>query len=97
MFTLHHVQPQTGALMLGHARMGHRHPVAEALPEPADDLGGERDLRQQVEHLATLVQRFLDEGDVELGLARGGDAPEQDHRLLEERRTDLCQGLCLGR
>ena len=47
-FALGHVQPQGGAFVLRHARVRDRDPLAEPFAQSADDLGGERDLRQQV-------------------------------------------------
>ena len=37
------------------------------------DLGGQGDFGQEIEHLLTCLQRFLDEVDIDFGLATGGD------------------------
>ena len=55
-------------------------PRAEARSEAVEDLGGERNLRQEHERLALLSQGFGDGLEVNLGLARSGHALEQGRR-----------------
>ena len=76
--------------------MRHRDAITETLPQPADDLGGEGDLRQEVQHLLAPVQRFLDQGDVQFGLPGRGDTAQQDHRPFLEGRPHLVQCGALG-
>ena len=55
---------------------------AEAVVEAREPLGAERDLRQQHQHLpARPRERRGDRLEIDLGLARAGDAVEQRHRV----------------
>ena len=51
--------------------------AAEARREAVHELAGERDLGQHDQRLAALLQRARDGLEVDLGLARAGDAVEQ--------------------
>ncbi len=64
-------------LALGQARVPFRRPRAEPRREPVEELGGQRDFRQQHERLPPLPQRLGDRLEIDLRLARAGDAFEQ--------------------
>ena len=53
---------------------------AEALREAVEELRGQRDLGQQDQRLAALADRLGDRLEIDLGLARAGDAVEQVDR-----------------
>ena len=76
--------PRARALALGEARVQHRDRVAEAGPEPADQLRRERDLGHQEQRALALGARLGDGAQIDLGLARAGDAAEQE-RLRRAR------------
>ena len=69
--------PCAFALSRGEAGMPLRGPRAEAGREPVEELGGQRDLGQQHERLPALPQRLGDRLEIDLRLARAGDAFEQ--------------------
>ena len=52
-------------------------PRAEARREAVEELGGERDLRQEHQRLPPLPQSLGDRLEIDFGLARAGDAVEQ--------------------
>ena len=60
--------------------LGRRH--AEAAAEAVEPLGGERDLRQQHQHLAPGLQGRGDGFQIDLGLAGAGDTVEQGDRVV---------------
>ena len=78
--------PDPLALALGQARMPLGRPRAEARREAVEELGGQRDLRQEHQRLAPLPQGFGDRLEIDLGLARAGHAFEQGRR--ERARGD---------
>src|SRR5260370_22922028 len=51
----------------------------EARLEAREELGAERDLREQHDGLPSALERRRDSGEIDLGLARSGDAVEQRH------------------
>lgn len=55
--------------VVGQPGMVHDHRIAEMIPHPPDQLGGQRDLGQHVQHVAARTQFFGDQPDVYLGLA----------------------------
>ena len=70
--------------------------VAEDAAQTVHHLHGQRNLGQEVEHLAVLVQLALYEVDVYLGLAARSHAVQQRHGLLHHGEEDLVVGLLLG-
>ena len=81
-------QPQPGpapsvvALALAQLAVPHRHPAREARRKAPHGLRGQRDLRHQHQRPLALRQRGRQGPQVNLGLARAGDAVQQ-HRLAE--------------
>ena len=65
--------------------MQHRDRVPEAVGEPGDDLRGERDLGHEDDRAAALRERRRGRAQVHLGLARAGDAVEEQPRRLAGR------------
>ena len=61
------------------------------------DLGGQGDFGQEIEHLLAGLQRFLDEVDIDFGLATGGHPMEQADILLTEVIEDGGESFLLGR
>ena len=61
---------------------------AEALGEAIEKLRGQRDLRHQDQHLLVAPDRFGHRLEIDLGLARAGDAVDQRHR--EAALGDSC-------
>ena len=78
--------PGAGALGRGQRRVPLDRRAAEAAREAVHELAGQRDLRQHDQRLAALLQRAGDGLEVDLRLARAGDAIEQ--RDGEGRRFD---------
>ena len=72
--------PGARALACAELRMPFGGPHAEALREAVEELRGERDLRHQDQRLAALADRLGDRLEIDLGLARAGDAVEQVDR-----------------
>ena len=70
--------PLVQAGRLGEAAVQHGDPGAEALPEGLGHGVGQGDFRQQHQDLAAPDQGFLGRGQVDRGLAAGGDAVEQE-------------------
>ena len=71
-------QPLGVALGVGEAGVEQRHLVAEAGPEAAGELRGQRDLGHQHQRPLAGGARRGDGPQVDLGLARAGDAVEQE-------------------
>ena len=75
---------------LAHARRHVRMPLgglgAEAVVEALEERLGQRDLRQQDQHLLAGVERRGDRLEIDLGLARAGDAVEQRDAEAARRR-----------
>ena len=71
-------------------RMPFRRPHPEAGGEAVEKLRGERDLRHQDQALPAAADRLRHRLEIDLGLARAGDAVEQRHRIaaLGERRAE---------
>ncbi len=103
---LGHAAPDARPLLGRHGRVPFAGAAAEALLEPLQELAGERDFRQQDQHLrVALAQRLRHRLEIDLGLARAGDAVEQRRaeaaflnalaKLGRRRRLLLRQpGLC---
>ena len=70
--------------------------VAEDAAQAVHHLNGQRYLRQQVEHLAVLLQLALYKMDVDFSLAAGSDAVQQRYLLLQEREQYLVVGVLLS-
>ena len=66
--------------------------AAEARREAVHELAGERDLGQHDERLAALLQRAGDRLEIDLGLARAGDAVEQRDGEARPRRRRAWRG-----
>ncbi len=81
-FAARHRLPGARALARRDLRMPFGRPCAEALGEAVEKAVGERDLRQQDQRLLAAAQGFGDRLEIDLGLARAGDAVEQMHREL---------------
>ena len=64
-----------------HLRMPFRRPGAEAQAEAFEEIGGERNLRQQDEHLPARLHRRRHRLEIDFRLARTGDAVEERHRI----------------
>ena len=47
--------------------------ISKIMPQPIDQLGGQRNFWKQIQGLFALFQAFLNQFDVHLGLSRGGD------------------------
>ncbi len=60
-----------------HPRVQQRHRIAEAAPEAVDRLRRQRDLGDQHDRAQAALQRRLGGREVDLGLARAGDAVQQ--------------------
>ena len=60
-------------------------------------LGGQGDFGQEIKHLLASLQRFLDEVDIDFGLATGGHPMEQADILLTEVIEDGSESFLLGR
>ena len=65
--------------------------------QPFGDLGGQGDFGQEIEHLLACLQRFLDEVDIDFGLATGGHSMKQADILLAEVIKDGNESFLLGR
>ncbi len=74
-------RPGAAAGGLGHARVPLGRAGAEAGLDPVEELDRERDLRQEHQRLTALRQRLGDGLEVDLGLARAGDAVQQRRRV----------------
>ncbi len=92
------VQPLVVALALAQLRVQNRDGVAEARLEARDRLRRERDLRHEHQHGSAGGERRLCRLQVDLGLARAGDAVQQEAagdgivgRAGCERREDRLQ------
>ncbi len=91
--------PFVVALAGAQARVHHRHGVAEALDETPDDLRGEGDLGDEHDRPATLLERGGGGAQVDLGLARAGDAVQEPLRgaSLAEREEQIVEDRLLLR
>ena len=65
------------------------HVTAEMPLQPPDDLGRQRDLRQQVERLPALTDRCFDLPDIDLGLPAGRYSVEQANRSFLTNCTSI--------
>ena len=84
-------RPHVEALARREPRVQHRDVVAEASAEARDELRRERDLRHEHDGAATELLRLGDGAQVDLGLARAGDAVEQERLCADlgrERRRE---------
>ena len=73
---------------------------AEAVLEALEKGVRQRDFRQQDQHLPALVERRGDRLEIDLGLARAGDAVDQrdaDAALLDRRAQRVGDRLLVGR
>ena len=85
--------PGAAALRLAQARMpGHRI-AAEARGEALEERLGERDFGQQDERLPARADRLGDRLEIDFGLARAGDAVEQEGREAGARRPPRASSL----
>ena len=66
--------------------------VAKILFQAIDDLGGQGNLRQEIQHLFAFIDGFLNQLDVDLRLTTGGNTMEQDWPLLVKACFDLIIG-----
>ena len=71
--------PLVEALPLTHARVKHRHRIAEASTEARDRLWCERDLGHEHDRIAPRLQLFLDRTEEHFGLARPRNAIKHYH------------------
>ena len=70
--------------------------AAEARLEALEERLGQRDLGQQDQRLLALPQALGDRLEIDLGLARAGDAVEQDRvEALADRRGEAGRGFAL--
>ena len=74
---LREASPDAGTLARADAGMPFRRPHAEALRETIEELRRQRDFRHQDQRLPSLAQSFRDGLEINLRLARAGDAFEQ--------------------
>ena len=86
--------PGAGAPARRQFRMPFRRTDAEARGEAVEELRGERDLRHQDQALPAGADRVRHRLEIDLGLARAGDAVEERHRVaaLGDRRFQLRGG-----
>ena len=77
--------------------MVHDHRIAEMIPHPPDQLGGQRDLGQHVQHVAARTQFFGDQPDVYLGLAAARHPVQQHDVLSGEQLADPLETTLLRR
>ena len=68
--------------------MQDRDAIAEARREARERLRGHRDLGHEHDHAAAALERLLGGGEVDLGLARSGDAVEQQLLALGIQGAD---------
>ena len=90
-------QPLGVALGVGEPAVQHGHVVAEAGPEAARELRGERDLRHQHQRAPPSLSGPRDDPQVDLGLARAGHAVEQERLESAERTPERLHRPGLGR
>ena len=90
--------PLVGTLALTEPRMEHRDACGEVRAEAVDEGRGERDLRDEHEGRAAILERRRDRLDVDGGLPTAGDTVEQERRRVPrgDRSADPRDGLCLG-
>ena len=90
-----HRRPGARAHARRELRMPFRRPHAEALGEAVEELRGERDLRHQDQRLPAAPDRLGHRLEIDLGLARAGDAVDQRHRkaaLVDGRAQRIGRG-----
>ena len=95
-----HRRPGARAQPRRELRMPFRRPHAEALGEAVEELRGERDLRHQDQRLPAAPDRFGHRLEIDLGLARAGDAVEQrdanSRRCATVARSASAAARCAG-
>ena len=98
-FAFRHRAPGAGAQTRRKLGMPFRRPHAEALGKAIKKLRRQRDLRHQDQHLAAAPHRLGHRLEIDLGLARTGDAIDQRHReaALLDRGTERVGGGALRR
>src|SRR5688572_12833251 len=69
----------------------------EVLLQAADDLRGERNLRQEIKHLLPLLYVFFHQLHVQHGLAAGSNTMQQADGMLFESFCEFFHGLLLRR
>ena len=87
-----HQFPLGVAFGIFEARVEDRDLTGETIGEPGDDLRGQRDLRHQDQRLPPGTHRRPGGAQIDLGLARAGDAVQQEWRELvrgDRRRERL--------
>ena len=82
---LPHHAPQPAPFGHGDAGMPFGGAGAEARLDPGEEIAGQRDLGQQDQRLAALAQGFGDGLEIDLGLARPGDALQQRGGIAAQR------------
>jgi len=102
-FAIRHGAPGARALARRQFRMPGRRPCAEARGEAVEKLRGQRDLRHQDQALPAAADRVSHRLEIDLGLARAGDAVEQRdcvaalrHGLTQCRRRGTLVGGEIG-
>src|SRR4029078_11499120 len=70
--------PLVVALARGELAVQHGHDAAQASHRRAHEEGRERDLGDEEQRAAALLQRALDGAEVDLGLSAAGDAVEKE-------------------
>ena len=88
-------QPAPLVVTLARGELGvqHRDRVAEAVREAADDLRRQADLRHEHDHAEPALERRRRGAQVDLGLARAGDAVQQQRRgiVAQQLLLDVAQ------
>ena len=70
-------------------------PVTEHAPESIRQLGSERNLRNEHQHLFALLQLLIDKTDIDFRFSRGGYAIEQGSEVLLHGCFDFGESLLL--
>jgi hypothetical protein len=92
-------EPVGGPLGIRHVAVQHRDRlVREALPDASGELGGERDLGHEQQHLRARIGRKAagEPAEVHLGLAAAGHAMQHHHRVAVDRGDAGERGGLLG-
>ena len=87
--------PDFDALGIAVFRMVNAQPIAENSAQSLHHLHGQGNFGQQIKHLTAFVEGFLDEVDVDFGLAARRDAVQQHDALVFKLRLNLVESLLL--